>query len=647
MKNFIINLFVICLISYDFRFLDATGTNIKVWENEKKDQLKCEGFEWHSVVDNANFFKDQHLTKNVFDFYGKSAQFKIDPEIINKKINGHSLDNLESTGYSLFIYFKGEKEVEGSYSLTDQQTKKAMLTNGDWKELTIEYKVDKMKMPTLEEISRFDLQLVLRSSKPESETRPSYVAISKMYKYLKFSNKEEDGSIKDEVSFFFNFTKNSNDYQVRIDDKEIENLNDFAFWTSLNFENVLQNNLRHLAVSKLYNSVMMLEFKINDSEVNFEKSSICLKFKYYHNNHNNDDDLPTFEIMTKFRGSKDEDELKFNKLIDYINLKTTANDLQPQKNWLNLRMCFHKRYLKDNVIYLVSIIKNESQTGHYPSLTNALADFEIERGVERFNDFLYSWATGLFDPRDEWYTSPILDEFKLIQNPENKLTHLELINKPNAQINVFHFISNAFRLNNNAKLTFNLKNNHTDGTLKIYLIRDNQKRKMIANFNLNEIQDIEKVITVNLTSQDLNSFARFTAIDVDDEEEMSEDLDKGGKGGDDKKDKEDPDDHEKEPPEDDNDKEPPEDDDKENDDNDSDDDDDDDEDSKPEKSYAKLIFEFKLKRLEENDNPESLDLSNLNLDDPCNLNFGQCKHGNCQSNSSTYWRCKCDGIKKI
>ncbi|KAK4337182.1 hypothetical protein RND71_044008 [Anisodus tanguticus] len=46
---------------------------------------------------------------------------------------------------------------------------------------------------------------------------------------------------------------------------------------------------------------------------------------------------------------------------------------------------------------------------------------------------------------------------------------------------------------------------------------------------------------------------------------------------------------------------------------------------------GRLLFEFKLKRLEINDTVEKLSIHNLNLMDPCDSKFGQCVYGKCVS----------------
>lgn len=165
---------------------------------------------------------------------------------------------------------------------------------------------------------------------------------------------------------------------------------------------------------------------------------------------------------------------------------------------------------------------------------------------------------------------------------------------------------------------------------------------------MSDIQDNEKLILVNLTSyktsNDPNSAATFAAVDVEDDDDegtsdyknilenvnlsidKSEKLNPDDKGdedkGNDKKDNDKDDRNDKEKPNDaDNDKPK----------------------QQTEKSFAKLIFEFKLKRLEKNENLERLQLYSLNLGDPCYLIHNQCKHGSCLSHTSTKWSCKCDG----
>lgn len=69
---------------------------------------------------------------------------------------------------------------------------------------------------------------------------------------------------------------------------------------------------------------------------------------------------------------------------------------------------------------------------------------------------------------------------------------------------------------------------------------------------------------------------------------------------------------------------------------------------RPERAFAKLVFEFTLKHfLEENDSPEKLTLYNVNLMDPCYQNIDQCKLGKCISDAVDKWHCHCDGKPKF
>lgn len=582
------------------------------------------------------------MTKNVFDFEVKrTAHFALNLDKVKEKLKGYSFDNLESVGYSLFIYYDGDEFVEGSYKIDDYREDKDVLNKDKWQKISKEFKIEKsISSVQIEKVLKFDFRLLFDYSSVEIQKQP-YVVISKLYKYFKFINK--DTATVENV--FFNFTKNTTDYLVEVDEQSID-LTQFSYWTNLNFPGVLKTNLTNIAVSKLNNSYMMLDFRINAKEENFENLSICLKMKYYHDAH---DALTTFLIETKPRGSKDHDEKTFNKLLEYNSFRQATYELVPKKNWLQLRVCFYKKFLKENVIYLESSLEAESQFGRYPSLTNAIGDFEIERGNERvISDFLYSWSTGFADPREDWYTTPILNNFRLKQDDDEQ-TYLELVNDQNAKVYVYHLISNAFELTSNMLLTFNLTTNHTDATLTVYLVEDTKRREILSTITLKKGNDRYQISIDPPTDANPESNAYFSATDMDEmvehDKSEAEKANKNEPKVNDKADENDRDerkDEEKKNSDEDlvanaksDDNQQPQDEDRSKEQA---------KDSAAEKKFAKLIFEFKFKRhLEENESSEKLKLFNLNLMDPCDQRKTQCNYGKCISQSSDQWHCKCEG----
>lgn len=577
----------------------------------------------------------------MFEFFPEQkAQISLQAEKIKEKLKDYSFASLESTGYSLYLFFSGDKIVEGSSLISDLSEHRTIFELNTWQKISNEYPVEKEDgVPTTKNLLKFDFQMEFNYATIDpAKMKPPYLAISRLQKYYKFSRGYgDDGEPLYDV-VFFNFTKNNTDYLVQVDNEPVD-LKDLKHWTNLNFPGVVKERIKDLAVSKLNDSYMLLTFNIRAKEEHFENSAICLSMKYYHDVHNNAQN--TFAIVSQPR--KAADKQVFNKLLEYCSFRTNANDVK-QKNWLDLRYCISKQFLTHNLVYLVATLDEGSQLSLFPDLTAAIADPRIERKTENLNDFLYAWSTGTFDPHDEWYTTPVVDNFRLRRVEGTNQTYLELINDQNSKIDVYYLVSNSFGLTNDMRLTFNLNNNHSDAAeLKIYLVEETEKRRLIGRIDLNQVSEEKPSYSFNLTDSVYESNRAFSAIDMDEEyidrfERLANREKNRDKGELDKdKDKEEldktttiadhkPDEPGTETPEPQPEPEEP------------------DDDIRPPRTFAKLIFEFTLKHfLEENDSPEKLTLYNVNLMDPCYKNIDQCKLGKCISDAVDKWHCQCDG----
>ena len=523
-----------------------------------------------------------------------------------------------------------------SYKISDLEEEREVFKLSRWQEFEREYKIEKDKLLNIDKVLKFNFEM--RFDYSDDNKKSPYFAISKLNKYFKFK-KDADETTFDVV--FFNFTKNVTDYQVQIDNKQI-NLSDFKYWTNLNFQGVPSNELKKLAISKLDNSQMMLDFKFGKADrsnaiANLEERlSICLNMKYYYNV----DDGNSFEIIAKLKET--DDQATSSKLIEYNTFRQQHTNEIKQNNWLELRYCFSNKFIKTNTIYLASNLDAASQSSQLPGLTNAIADFKIKRITENFNDFLFSWTTGITNPNDEWFTTPILDNFKLRTAEVTNQTYLELINTKKSQIDVYFLVSNAFKLSNDMKLTFNLNNNHTDATLKIYLVlEDNKQQKQkLEQIDLNKISE-EESVEIDITDSNYESNLAFNAINMDEEQFITVYKLSNDKKSPDREENEksEPDEVDPIKPEADKKVQDPIDPIKPEDDKKMDE-------IQIEKSFARLIFEFKLKSFEENDNDDKVErlmLNNVNLMDPCNKNFNLCKHGKCKGDSIEKWHCECNG----
>lgn len=421
----------------------------------------------------------------MFEFFpSRGAQISLSQEKANEKLKGYSFNSLAATGYSMYVYLGGDEIVGGSCLINDLGTFRKPFELNKWQKISNEYEVEKDDaLPTPENLLRFDFQMEFnQASFDPKEMRNPYLAISRLQKYYKFSRGFGDNGEPLYEAVFFNFTKNNTEFCVNVDGLPVD-LTDLSHWTNLNFPGVVKHKIKDLAVSKLNDSYMMLKFNIKSKEEQFENSAICLSMKYYHDVHNNAQN--TFGIVSQARDA--EDKKVFNKLIEYSSFRTNANDVK-QKNWLDLKHCFSKGFFVYNRIWLVSTLEEGSQLSLFPDLTTAIADIRIERKTEKLNDFLYAWSTGTFDPHDEWYTSPAVDNFKLRRVEDTNQTYLELINDQNSKIDVYYLVSNSFGLTNNMRLTFNINNNHSEAaTLKIYLVEDTEKRRLIGRIDLNQV----------------------------------------------------------------------------------------------------------------------------------------------------------------
>lgn len=601
------------------------------------------------------FYENFTLTKNVFEFFpNRRASISLSQDKANDKLKDYSFNSLASTGYSFYVFFGGEEIVSGSCFVKDLGEHRSQFELNKWQKISNEYEVDKDDaLPTPENLLKFDFKMEFNQATfdPRQEKNP-YLAISRLQKYYKFSRGFGDNGEPVYDVVFFNFTKNNTDYLVEVDDAPID-LTDLKHWTNLNFPGVVKHRIKDLAVSKLNDSYMMLKFNIKSKEEHFENSAICLSWKYYHDVHNNAQN--TFGIVSQERDAVD--KKVFNKLLEYCSFRTNANDVK-QKNWLDLRFCFSKQFFKHNLIYLVSTLEEASQLSLFPDLTTAIGDFRIERKTENLNHFLYAWSTGTFDPHDEWYTTPVLDNFGLRRVEGTNQTYLELINDQNSKIDVYYLVSNSFGLTNDMKLTFNINNNHSEAaTLKIYLVEDTEKRRLIGRIDLNQVSEEKYSYSFNLTDSIYESNRAFSAIDMDEEytdpfQRVANREKDPGKGEPDTGNGKEPpggsDDGSTEPPNGSTPDEPKPDEPSPSEPSPSEPtpkpDQPGDQPVKPKREYAKLIFEFTLKHfLEENDSPEKLTLYNVNLMDPCYQNIDQCKLGKCMSDAVNKWHCHCDG----
>lgn len=628
------------VVLFKIKLIFLTNSSCENFEFEKTIHHCKVGWEWHDI--RKEFYENFTLTKNVFEFFPRRrAQISLRAEKANEKLKDYSFSSLESTGYSLYLFFGGEEIVAGSSLISDLSEHRTVFELNKWQRISNEFEVEKDEgLPTTENLLKFDFQMkfTYASNVPKQMKNP-YLAISRLQKYYKFSRGFGDNGERVYDIVFFNFTKNNTDYLVEVDGEPVD-LKDLKHWTNLNFPGVVKHRIKDLAVSKLNDSYMLLTFNIKSKEEHFENSAICLTMKYYHDVHNNAQN--TFGIVSQARDA--EDKKVFNKLLEYCSFRTNANDVK-QKNWLDLRYCISKQFFKHNLIYLVSTLDEGSQLSLFPDLTAAIADLRIERKTENLNDFLYAWSTGTFDPHDEWYTTPVVDNFGLRRVEGTNQTYLELINDQNSKIDVYYLVSNSFGLTNNMRLTFNINNNHSEAaTLKIYLVEDTEKRRLIGRIDLNQVSEEKYSYSFNLTDSVYESNRAFSAIDMDEEYvdrferlanreknrdkgELEKDKDKeeAEKEGT-TEDKTEPETEAPNPePKPDPGKPTP-------------------DEMRPQRAFAKLIFEFTLKHfLEENDSPEKLTLYNVNLMDPCYQNIDQCKLGKCISDAVDKWHCQCDG----